>query len=324
MHFKRALPIVALLWCLLLSIACASQTSVPKPSSSLKPVALSSGAKLQVVATTSIIADMAANVGGDLIELRTLLPIGTDPHTFEPTPRDATMLTQAHLILANGAGLESFLEPLLKNAASRAALVELSEGVALRSSEEEHKGEKRDEKGHGDVDPHTWMTPQNAMIFVANIQRALSALDPAHAATYQANAERYTAQLKELDAWIRAQIETIPAERRRLVTDHESLGYYAEYYGIEIVGAVIPNVSTLAEPSAQQITALIDAVRQQGVKAIFVDTAVNPNLAQRVASETGAKIVRLYSGSLGEKGSGAETYIDYMRYNTNAIVSALQ
>jgi len=321
----RRLTLIIITVGILALSACAGEATKPSPAASgspteaLKPVSLRAGEKLKVVATTSIVADLATNVGGDAIELHTLLPLGADPHSFEPTPRDAATLAGAQVILANGAGLEEFLAPLLKSAGANAALVELSEGITLRTlSGEAAKSE------HGGVDPHTWTTPANATIFVANIERALSALDPASAATYKANAAAYTAKLQELDAWVRAQIETIPAENRKLVGDHEAFGYYAERYRLKDVGAVIPSFSTLAEPSAQQMAALQESIREEKVKAIFVDTTANPALAQRVAADMGIKVVRLYSGSLGAKGSGAETYIDYIRFNTTAIVEALR
>jgi manganese/iron transport system substrate-binding protein len=307
------------------ALSACSGASKPGPATrgspeALKPVSLAAGEKLQVVATTSIVADLVANVGGEKIALKTLLPLGTDPHAFEPAPRDAVTLAGAHVIFANGAGLEEVLAPLIQSAKTKAPLVELSEGVALRTLPEGEGGEHE----HGGVDPHTWTTPANAVIFVANIERALSALDPANASTYKANAAAYTAKLQELDAWVRAQIETIPPEHRKLVTDHEAFGYYAERYGLENVGAVIPSFSTLAEPSAQQMAALQETIRREGVKAIFVDASANPTLAQRVANDMGIKVVRLYSGSLGAKGSGAETYLDYIRFNTTAIVEALR
>lgn len=329
----RVLASAVLIVGILLFTTCSSAT---KPGSvvsgtspeALKPVSLRAGEKLRVVATTSIVADLVANVGGDAIELNTLLPLGVDPHAFQPTPQDAAILAEAQVIFANGAGLEEFLLPLIRNAGAKAALIELSAGVPLRTlareEEEEHEGNEEHEHRHGEVDPHTWTTPANVVTFIANIERALSALDPAHATTYRANATAYTAKLKELDAWVRAQIETIPPENRKLVADHDAFGYYAERYGLENVGAVIPSFSTLAEPSAQQMAALQETIRREGVKAIFVDMAANSTLAQRVASDLGIKVVRLYSGSLGAKGSGAETYLDYIRFNTNAIVEALR
>ena len=300
--------------------ACAGQGAAPPraPNVPLAPVSLQAGQRLRAVATTSIVADLVRSVGGELIELSTLLPLGADPHAFEPTPRDVATLSSAQVVFANGAGLEEFLQRLLRNVGDKVSVVDCSQGVTLRTIS------GPEAQVTGGVDPHTWNTAANAIVFVGNIELALSALDPAHAAEYRASAQSYTAQLRELDAWIKAQIESIPVAQRRMVTDHESYGYYADRYGLGLVGAVIPNVSTVAEPSAQQIAALEDAIHKAGVRAIFVDTTVNPALARRVAADTGIQLVRLYSGSLGSEGSGADTYIGYMRYNTSAVVEALR
>ena len=168
------------------------------------------------------------------------------------------------------------------------------------------------------------MTPYNALVYVYNIETALSALDPAHAETYQANAEAYEAQLEALDRWVFTQIETIPSEKREMVTDHDAFGYYADRYGLKIVGAVIPSYSTAAEPSAQEMAKLQEAIAEYGAPAIFVGVSVNPNLAEQVTADTGTQLVPLYTGSLGPAGSGAETYVDYIRYNTTSIVEALK
>lgn len=292
---------------------------------SLAAVKLGAGQRLQVLATTGIVGDLALNVGGDLIELRTLLPVGTDPHSYTATPRDLKAIGQAHVILANGAGLEEFLTPLLQSAAGKAPVVDCSHGIALRAFTSHGAGSSGAAKGeHDGVDPHTWMAPGNAIVQTQNIVLALGALDPLHAAQYQANAEEFKSELEELDRWILAQIETIPPAQRKLATDHESFGYYAERYGLEEVGAVVPNVSTAAEPSAKELAAFEDAIRGQGIQAIFVDAVVSPTLSERVATDTGVRLVRVYSGSLGPQGSGAETYLGYMRYNTTAIVEALR
>ena len=173
-------------------------------------------------------------------------------------------------------------------------------------------------------DPHVWTDPRLVSLWAERTAQALGELDPANAATYQANAAAYQQQLSELDAWIEAQVAQIPAGNRKLVTDHETFNYFADRYGFQTVGAVIPGFSTLAEPSAQELAALEDAIRSLGVKAIFVDSTVNPALAERVAQDTGTRLVRVYSGSLSEAGGEAGTYLDYMRFNTNAIVSALR
>jgi len=291
----------------------------------LAPAKLIAGEKLRVVATTSIVADIAQNVGGDAIQLTTLLPLGADPHTFQGSPRDVAALSDAHLILANGAGLEEFLEPLIESAAPKGPLIALSEGITLRQMEEHEEGEGHEgEHHHQGGDPHTWTTPANAIIFVQNAERALSALDPANTETYRANANAYVGQLQELDAWVKSQIETIPAENRKLVTDHMVYGYYADRYGLTQVGEVIPGFSTAAEPSAKAIADLEQAIKEQGVRAVFVGMGFNPTLVQRIAADTGIQVVTLYDGSLGPAGSGAETYVGYIRHNTTAIVDALK
>ena len=309
---------------MLLVAACSSQPVTPTESTSaeLKPVTLNQGQKLKVVATTTIVADIVKNVGGDKIDLTTLLPVGADPHEFEPTPADMSKLAGAQIIFVNGRGLEGFLTKIIENA-GQAAIVEVSQGAPVRQMS---ATEIAAEGGHaqGEDDPHTWTTPTNVIIFVRNIEAALSALDPANAPTYQANAKTYTTQLNELDAWVKAQIETIPPGNRKLVTDHAIFGYYADRYGLKQEGAVIPSISTEAQPSAQELAALETAIKEQHIKAIFVGTTVNPTLSERVAGDTGVKLVTLYTGSLGPAGSGADTYINYIRYDTQAIVAALK
>lgn len=295
----------------------------------LTAVSLGEGERLKVVATTTIAGDLVSQVGGELIELKTLLPLGSDPHAFSPTPQDVAAVADAHVIFINGFGLETFLQELIENAGGEAAAISLSEGIEPREFAEEEAHEPEHEESevdhmHEGVDPHTFMTATNAIIFVHNIEQALSALDPANAAVYEANAEAYETQLADLESWVQAQIATIPPENRLMVTDHESFGYYTSHYGLEVVGAVIPAYSTGAEPSAQELSRLQDDIADYGVKAVFVGTTVNPALARQVAEDTGLQLVPLYSDSLGEPGSGAETYLDYMRYNTTAIVEALK
>jgi ABC-type Zn uptake system ZnuABC Zn-binding protein ZnuA len=298
----------------------------------LTEMVLGPGEKLRVVATSSIVADMVKNVGGDLIALEFLLPLGSDPHSFQATPQDIAKVAQAHVLFANGLGLEEFLSELMTNAGGQAAVVALSEGVAtgqmaeaeMAADEHGSAEHSEDEHAHAGTDPHTWTTPANAIIFVQNIEKALSALDPANAATYQSNAKQYQGQLKELDDWVKAQIEQLPAENRKLVTDHTVFGYYAERYGLAQVGAVMPAFSTASEPSAQELAALEQIIIAQRVKAIFVGNTVNPGLEQRVTEDTGLKLVTLFTESLGPAGSGAETYVEYTRYNTTAIVEALK
>jgi len=283
----------------------------------LSPVALDEGERLRVVATTNIVADVVQNVGDDRIDLTVLMPPGTDPHAFEPAPQDAAAVADAHVVFVNGAGLEAFLDKLLQSAGGDATVVPVSVGVELRQLEGGH-GKQRG------YDPHTWFDPNNVIVWTHNIERALSALDPANAGVYAANAEAYEERLRELDAWIREQVAQVPEANRKLVTDHAAFGYFARRYGFEQVGAVFPGYSTLAGPSAQELAELEDAIDELGVKAVFVGLTVNPDLAQRVADDTGTQLVFLYTGSLSEPGGPAGDYLSLMRYNVSAIVEALR
>jgi ABC-type Zn uptake system ZnuABC Zn-binding protein ZnuA len=288
----------------------------------LRPVSLDAGKKLKVVATTNIVANVVSEIGGDAIELTALLPHGADPHTYIATPQDVAAVTDAHVIFANGADLEAgFLPELVQD--SHAAVIYVSHGIELRGLGEGEADTHDREGEHQGVDSHTWTTPANVTVFVHNIERALSTLDPANAETYAANATAFEAELAALDEWVKAQIDTIPAENRKFVTDHSVFGYYADRYGLEQIGAVVSAFSTAAEPSAQELATLEDVIREYDVKAVFVGTTVNPSLAKQVAEDTGTQLVTLYTGSLGPEGSGVETYTAYICTNTIAIVNAL-
>lgn len=278
----------------------------------LRPASLQEGRRLRAVATTSLVAETVAIVGDEDIDLTALLPQGVDPHTYEPTPQDLRVVAEADLVFINGLGLEEFLAQLLVNAGGQAAWVSLSEGIEARQLTAE-----------GGVDPHVWMDPANVSTWAENAARALGALDPAHLADYEARAAHYQVELRSLDAWIQQQVGQIPRSRRRLVSDHDELGYFADRYGFEVVGAVIPAYSTSAEPSAQEVSQLEQAIRDLGVRAVFVSAAVNPTLAARVAEDTGVQLVSLYTHSIGPPGA-AGTYLTLMEYNVHAIVQALQ
>lgn len=289
----------------------------------LEPVELGGGERLRVAATTSIVADVVSRVGGDAIELTRLVPLGTDPHTYQLTPQDVAAVAGAHVLVTNGLGLEEFLPDLLDATDGAVPVVPASHGVALLSSGE---GEDAADDGHGDegADPHTWFDPRNVVVWTRNIEAALSALDAANAETYAANAAAYIDELNELDAWIREQVATIPEERRLLVTDHTLFTYFAAAYGFRQVGAIIPGYSTLAEPSAQEMAALQRALGELDVPAVFVSTTVNPRLAEQLAEDTGTRLVYVYTGSLSEAGGPADSYLDFMRHNVSVIVEALR
>jgi ABC-type Zn uptake system ZnuABC Zn-binding protein ZnuA len=292
----------------------------------LLPVSLNPGQKLQVVATTNIVGDVVQNVGGDRIDQVTLMGIGVDPHTYVPTPSDTAAVHDAQVVFANGAGLESNLEEMIASAGGDAAEIHVSDGIEflpppdktgqVSSSEETHAHES-------DVDPHVWFSVPNVIHWTQNIERALSALDPDNAGYYEQNAQAYIAKLEALDTWIQEQVRSIPEAHRKIVTNHPVFGYFADRYGLEQLGAVYP-INPSTSPSAQDVAALQEAIQQYGVPAVFSETTVNPKLAQQVANDTGIKLVPLYTGSLGGPGSGAETYIEMMRYDVTAIVEALQ
>ena len=282
-------------------------------------------APIRVVVTTSIVADWVANVGGDHVEVFSIVPVGADPHGFQPGARDVAKVADADLVLSVGLGLEeSWLRDLLENAARDPdAIVELGQVVDPIDFAEAEAGEEHDGHGHGLHDPHFWFDPLRVQRVVSDIAARLTALDPGRADAYRANADAYNAQLDELHAWTEEQVGAIPAERRLLVTSHDSLGYFAARYGFEVVGVIL-SITTEVEPSAGNLIELSDEIGEYGVPAVFGETTVSERLAGALATETGAVLVRLYSGSLGTEGSGAETYIEMVRTNVGRVTEALR
>jgi ABC-type Zn uptake system ZnuABC Zn-binding protein ZnuA len=285
----------------------------------------------RVVATTSLVGDTVTRVAGGRADLSVLLPLGADPHGFEARPRDVATLAGADLVFANGLGLEPFLGPLLEGTDPGPKLVELSDGIepivlADHSDAEEHHddGDADDHHDHGGADPHAWFDPANVLIWVDRVEAELAAIDPDGAADYAANADAYRDDLRALDEWIERQVAEVPVERRKLVTDHRELGYFARRYGFEEVGALVESLSTLAQPSAGEIAALEERVRASGARAVFVGVSVSPALAERVAADTDIAVVRLHTGSLGEPGGPAGDYLSFMRSNVSAIVESLR
>ncbi len=275
---------------------------------------------LDVVASASYLADIAQNVAGDRFEVRSLVPPETDPHSFEPTPSDLGEVAAADLVIVNGGGLEGPLLGTLENAGGDATLIEASAGLESRRP---RPGEPPLE--NSETDPHFWLDPTLTKTYVENIRDAFAEADPAGAAEYEANAAAYSKELDELDAWIETRLAQIPPTERKLVMNHASHGYYADRYGLEIVGTVIPGTGTGAAPTAKQLADLTAAIRSSGAKAVFVEIGENPELARQIAGETGATVVTdLLDHSLTEAGGVAPTYIDMMKYDTRRIVEALQ
>jgi ABC-type Zn uptake system ZnuABC Zn-binding protein ZnuA len=277
-------------------------------------------AALKMIAAETFLADIAQNVAGKRVKIEALMPIGVDPHGFEPTPTDVAKIADSNLLIINGAGFEEFLAELLENAGGERAVLDASAGLTSRQL---HEGETVDPDHAGD--PHFWLDPNNVIEYVENIRDGLSAADPEGATAYRANAEAYIAKLRDLDRWITDRVAKVPETNRLLVTNHESFGYFADRYGFNIIGTVVPSVSSGSSPSAQQLAALIDQIKATGAKAIFLETGTNPQLAEQVAKETGSKVVtNLFSHSITEEGGPAPTYIDMIKSNTDAIVSALK
>ena len=281
-------------------------------------------ARLRVVATTTIVADVVKNIAGDRVDLHVLIPAGVDEHSFQYTPEDVVQVTDADVLFMNGAGLETFMKPLLENAGQHVKVVSVSDGISLKQGVlEDALAAQTGSQPVSGSDPHVWLDPNNVMVWTQNIAAALSELDAPHASEYQANAAAYRQKLAELDRWIQQQVAQVPQANRQLVTDHQIFTYFADRYGFKQTGAIIPSYSTEAEPTAQELAALEDAIRQFGVKAIFVGNTVNPNLAKGVAGDTNVHLTPIYTGSLTD-GSPAGTYLDYMHFNVDAIVQALK
>jgi ABC-type Zn uptake system ZnuABC Zn-binding protein ZnuA len=443
--------------------ACASPiTPTPVPPTAvpaqptLAPTPTIAKSTLKVLAAETFLANIAQNVAGNRLTVDALIPVGVDPHGFEPTPTDVRRVADSQVLIVNGAGFEEFLAKLLENAGGKRTVVEAVAGLKSREAKEGEQAKvemsdadlvksicgaaggespksapsgktataattlpgeeglfaitltkqtdgtfagyvklETDEAGdfqiaisdgklsvaqkaktiaaekkvalkcagltqghlvelnkgeaaltltgfktdkaivlvapagghahHHAGDPHFWLDPNNVIKYVENIRDGLSQADPSGAATYQANASAYIAQLKQLDQWIAEQVKVIPPERRLFVTNHESFGYLADRYGFKVVGTIIPSISTGASPSAQQLATLVNQIKTAKAKAIFLETGTNPQLAKQIAQETGIKVVtELYTHSTTDAKGPAPTYIEMMKYNIKAIVDALK
>ena len=265
--------------------------------------------RLNVVASFSILGDFVKNVGGDRVSVTTLVGPDGDVHVYTPAPADAKKIADAKLLVINGLGLEGWLPRLLQASGSKAPIIIATKGIAPL-------------KVGSDADPHVWQSVVNAKVYVTNISDALSAADPANAATFRANAQAYLAKLDALDREVRAAVAQIPAARRKVISTHDAFGYFASAYGIEFIAPL--GVSTESEASARDIAGIITQIKTAKIPAVFLENISDPRLMQRIASETGARVGgTLYSDSLtGEKGD-APTYIDMVRHNIKALTSAL-
>jgi manganese/iron transport system substrate-binding protein len=267
------------------------------------------------VATSTPIADWATQVGGDAIEVTSILQPGADPHVYEPVPADSIAFEQADLIFYNGYNLEPNLIRLLNAAGVNARRVAVGEVVPPLDLEKE---------GKTVPDPHVWGDVSNAVPMVEAIRDQLIELDPEQATLFTENAAAYIAELKQLDGWIETQTATIPSDQRQLVTTHDAFQYYAQAYGLTVAGTLI-GISTEEQPSARTVQALVQSIRDLGVPAIFAETTINPQLITTVAAEAGVTLAdtKLYSDSIGAPGSDGDSYLKMMAANTRAIVTNL-
>ena len=265
------------------------------------------GSEVAAVATTTQVADIVRNVGGDRVEVDGILPVEADPHDYEPRPSDAAALTEADVVFRSGGDIDEWLGELIESAGGDASEVTLLDSV----------------RALGD-DPHWWQDPANAILAVGAVRDALVEADPRGRATYERNAAAYTGRLRALDADIEGCIERLPPDTRKLVTTHDSLGYFARRYGVEVIGAVIPSLSTQAQPSARDVDDLVRQIKGEGVEAIFPEVAVSQRLERAISRESGAEVGReLWTDSLGPEGSGAGTYLSAMRANADALAEGM-
>jgi zinc/manganese transport system substrate-binding protein/manganese/iron transport system substrate-binding protein len=287
------------------------------------------GGKLAVVATTTQMTDFTRVIGGDRVQVTSILKPNVDAHDFEPSPADIDAIARSTVLIENGFGLEEWLADTVTTSGFDGTRIDASTGVTPIEGGHGHAEEEGEQAGEdGAKDPHIWQSVANAKVMTGNIERGLAAADPGGAATYKANLDAYTAQLDQLDAEIKRQVATVPAAQRKLVTNHEAFNYYADAYGFEVVGAIIPSFDTSAELAVKDVSDLVAKIRSTGVKAIFSEASLPPQTAQTIGEEAGVKVVAgegaLYGDSLGPDGSPAATYLDMMRHNTRTIVGSLR
>ena len=270
--------------------------------------ASSGSAELTVVATTQHVADFAREVGGDRVNVVALVPANADPHDFEPRPSDARAVADADVVLRSGGDLDGWLGGLLENAGGDAEQVTLIDAV-------------RTIQGDGETDPHWWQDPRNVVRAVDRIEAAFAEADPDGRAAYERNAARYAGEVRALDGRIAQCLSGVDADRRKLVTNHDSFGYFAERYDVEVLGSIVPALSTSAQPSAGDVRRLVDDIRRAGVTTIFPESALNQRLERAVARDAGVEVGEpLYADTLGPGDHG--TYLGALRHDASLIAES--
>ena len=265
-----------------------------------------------VASTASMIWDMAKNIGGDHFDHQMIVPIGGDPHIYEPTPRDARLVAKADLILKNGLTFEGWINSLIENSGTKAPVVTVTDGLAALTSLTYKDA----------TDPHAWMDAMKGEFYLRNIRDALISILPEHKEEITKNYESYSRKLSELDEYIENEIKKIPEAQRILITSHDAFQYYGRRYGLNL--QAIQGVSTDAEVLTADVRRVNKVIRESGVPAVFVETTINPKMLNRIAKDNDIVVGgSLFSDSIGDEKSAAPTYLEMLRYNTNTIVAAL-
>lgn len=289
------------------------------------PIHAQTSAPVKAVASFSILGDLVRQVGGDGVQVNVLVGPGADAHVFQPSPSHAKQVAQAQVVFANGLGFEGWLQRLLDTAGYRGKPVLVSQGIQPIHTDEDDHDHQAGQHGrdHGGADPHAWQSVPNAITYVANIAKGLCAADPVGCGTYQKNAGAYTGQLRALDAEIQATWKTIPAAQRKLITSHDAFGYYARAYGVKFLAP--QGVSTDSEASAKGVAQLVRQIRQEKIRALFVENISDPRLIDQIGRETGVRPAgALFSDSLSGASGPAGTYVAMMRANTQAMTRAIR
>lgn len=272
--------------------------------------------KLPVAASFSILGDLVRAVGGERVEVTTLVGANQDAHGFEPKPSHAKTLLTSRLVVTNGLGFEPWADKLIKSAGYKGEWVQAAQGVKALQGKES-KGHH-----HAEADPHAWQNPNNVVLYVRNIAAALSKVDAAGATRYQANAEAYVKELQALDSWAKAQMATIPADKRKVITSHDAFGYFAAHYGVKFLAP--QGLNTQAEPSARQVAQLIRQIQREKIRAVFVENMSDTKLLAQLSKDAGVSVgAKLYADALSTADQPAATYLQMMRHNVSQLVAGM-
>ena len=296
-------------------------------SAVLLPGASFAATPVPVVASFSILGDLARVVGGGRVSVSTLVGPDQDAHAFTPKPADAKAIVQSRLLVINGLGFEPWTQKLAKSAGYKGKTVVASKGVMplLMTEVEAHEEKGHKDKGHhhDEADPHAWQNPNNVVLYARNIAAALAKVDPAGAAIYQANASAYIKELQTLDVWAKTQFAAIPAGKRKVITSHDAFGYLAAQYQVKFLAP--QGVSTDAEPSAKEVAQLIRQIQREKIRAVFVENMSNPTLLAQLARDAGVTVgAALYSDALSAAGGPADSYLKLMRHNVTQLAAGMR